>query len=464
MDQTGQQLVERSPSDVLRAVVAAVVLLAVLVLQALFGDTLVEFSSDLLRGLDALPQWIVEAIIVGTRVLASVLLLGGIVVAVARGRWRMLLTTTAGAAIAAILVALTGLLDTPSGSTSLTPSRSLGAIDGSEFPTVAGIALIAAIITAAAPWLSRRWRRLGWLLVLGLVVTRFATAPVSFDTLRAVLDGWLGGALALVALGAPARKPTQDAVADGLRGVGVDLAELKPASVDARGSTPYFGVDTNGRSLFVKVLGSDERSADLLFRMYRGILPRHLGDERPFSSLRRAVEHEALVALAATSFGVHTPTVVGFAAVEPNGFVLVYEGIAGRSLDRVDDAELTDDVLSAIWDQIALLRTHRIAHRDLRLANMFLDDAGAVWMIDFGFSELAASNLLLATDLAELLSATSLKVGPERAVAAARRSLDAEALSTAQERLRPFALSGATRTALKERPELLEQIGALVTA
>ena len=91
--------------------------------------------------------------------------------------------------------------------------------------------------------------------------------------------------------------------------------------------------------------------------------------------------------------------------VKPNGFVLVYQGIAGRSLDRIDDAELTDGVLSAIWEQIALLRTHRIAHRDLRLANMFLDDAGELWMIDFGFSEMAASDLLLANDVAEIYRA-----------------------------------------------------------
>ena len=41
-----------------------------------------------------------------------------------------------------------------------------------------------------------------------------------------------------------------------------------------------------------------------------------------------------------------------------------------------------------------------IAHRDLRLANVFLAADGVVWMIDFGFSELAASDLLMATDLA----------------------------------------------------------------
>ena len=66
------------------------------------------------------------------------------------------------------------------------------------------------------------------------------------------------------------------------------------------------------------------------------------------------------------------------------------------------------------------MRRHRIAHRDLRLANVFLADDGVVWMIDFGFSELAASDLLLTNDVAELLASSTLQVGPVRAVAAGR--------------------------------------------
>ncbi len=53
----------------------------------------------------------------------------------------------------------------------------------------------------------------------------------------------------------------------------------------------------DGTALFVKALGDDERSADVMFRVYRRLQPRDLGDEKAFSTLRRAVEHEALVAL-----------------------------------------------------------------------------------------------------------------------------------------------------------------------
>jgi glycosyltransferase 2 family protein len=238
----------------------------------------------------------------------------------------------------------------------------------------------------------------------------------------------------------------------------VPLARLEVASVDARGSTPYFAEQPDGTKLFVKALGDDERSADLMFRFYRRIQPHDFGDMEPFSSLRRAVEHEALVALAARDFGVRTPQLLAFATAEPNGYVLAYEGIDGKSLDAVEPARAGDDVLLAIWGLVADLRRHRIAHRDLRLANIFLHDSGEVWLIDFGFSELAASDHLLATDAAELLASSCLWVGAERAVAAASRTTDAATLTQAMERLRPWALSGATRTAYKQNPKLMDDL------
>ena len=113
---------------------------------------------------------------------------------------------------------------------------------------------------------------------------------------------------------------------------------------------------------------------------------------------------------------------------------------------------------AAIWRLVGDLRRHRIAHRDLRLANVFLDDNGDVWLIDFGFSEVAASDLLLATDVAELLASSSLCVGPERATANAATTVEPATLAQALDRLHPWALSGATRTALKRRPGLLDAL------
>jgi hypothetical protein len=49
-------------------------------------------------------------------------------------------------------------------------------------------------------------------------------------------------------------------------------------------------------------------------------------------------------------------------------------------------------------------------------------------------------------------------VGAERAVAPAIGSVDAATRAVAVERLQPWTLSGATRTALKGRPGLLDDL------
>jgi undecaprenyl-diphosphatase len=456
--------VERSPADVLRLVVAAALLLVLLLVEWLFGDTLVAFGSDLLRGLDALPQWILDVIVQGTRVLAVVVFGGGLVATVLRRRWRMLATLVIAAIAGALLAAvLDAAIPVDEGAVVVELETELIAVGEEGFPTMGGLGTAIAVLTAAAPWMSRRWRRVAWVLAAGLVTASFIDAPVSFEAPLGATAGWLAGSAVLVAAGAPSRRPTVDAVMGGLAAVGMPVSELAQAGVDARGSTPYFGVAADDGRLFVKVLGDDERSADTLFRLYRRIQPRDFGDEKPFSSLRRTVEHEALVALAAGSLGVRTPGLRAFATVEPNGYVLAYEAIEGRSLDRLQPEEVTDDVLGAIWALVVELRQHRIAHRDLRLANIFVDASGQPWLIDFGFSELAASDLLLANDVAELVASSSIYVGAERAVAHAAASVDGATLLRARDRLRPWALSGATRTALKSQPGLVAELRSRLT-
>jgi undecaprenyl-diphosphatase len=450
---------ERSPVDLLRLVVAAVALLALQAVSWLAGDTLVAFASDLLRGLDAVPTWMLDVAVAGTRLLTAAVLVGGLAWTAARNGWRAVLTIGLGAALGAVLVPLLDdLADVDDGAVVATPDLDLGPLTAGWFPTAAGIAALVGALTAAAPWLSRRWRRAGWAAVAGLVVVRLLTSAMSFDSIQAVVIGWFTGAAALVALGAPSRRPAADTIAAGLGAVGLPLRRIEAASVDARGSTPYFAVTDQGEHLFVKALGQDERSADLLFRLYRWATRHDLGDERPFSSLRRAVEHEALVALAARDLGVRTPRLRAVATAEPASFVLAYDAVDGRSLDRVPPDELTDDVLAATWRLLGELRRHRIAHRDLRLANLFVDTEGTVWLIDFGFAELAASDLLLANDVAELVASSATATGAERAVAPAADTVDPATRVAAVERLRPWALSGATRAALKDRPGLLDEL------
>jgi undecaprenyl-diphosphatase len=127
-------------------------------------------------------------------------------------------------------------------------------------------------------------------------------------------------------------------------------------------------------------------------------------------------------------------------------------------LDAVDPGTLTDDVLRQIWQQVRIMRDRRMAHRDLRLANVLLDDEGRPWIIDYGFSELAVKDYVLADDVAAQLASTALVVGAARAVAAAAEALTQYDLAAALHRMVPDTFSGSTRSAMAHRKGLLVEL------
>ena len=70
-------------------------------------------------------------------------------------------------------------------------------------------------------------------------------------------------------------------------------------------------VTDDGRRLFIKALGSDQRDADLLYRGYRFARLRNVGDTWPAGSVIRAAEHQALIGVMAERGGVRVPASTG---------------------------------------------------------------------------------------------------------------------------------------------------------
>jgi undecaprenyl-diphosphatase len=318
---------------------------------------------------------------------------------------------------------------------------------------------LTATFAVLTPHLPKKWRRFGWVLIVVFAVTRMLTyLDPPTDEFLAIGIAYMVGAGVVLAFGERNRRPNGIDVIDGLSRSGIALTRLKRAGVDARGSVPYFATTDTGHGLFVKVLTPEERAADILFRVMRMFRLKGVGDERPFSSLKRAVEHEAVVSLMASSDGIKTPQIEAVADVPPDSMVMAYALVDGKSLDSVPAEGLTDEVLQGVWGEVAVLRRHRTAHRDLRLANVFLGDDGQPWLIDFGFSELAATDGQLRSDIAELVTSTASVIGAQRAVANAVTVLGPEPVADAAARIQPLALSGATRDALKKQKGLDEEI------
>src|SRR4029078_9709062 len=131
--------IERSPADVLRLVVALAIALVLVVIERLCGDTLVSFASALASGLHAVPGWIVDVVVVGTRVLGVVFFGGGLVWSLVGGRGRMLSTAALAVALSEVLTALHLLGDNPKGQVSIDVGVDLGPFGGRGFPTMWGI-------------------------------------------------------------------------------------------------------------------------------------------------------------------------------------------------------------------------------------------------------------------------------------------------------------------------------------
>ena len=448
----------RHPGDLLRAVLALLAVLGSLVVLIGASNATVGLAQDLsglFTGIARTVLIIFYSLYQLAAVVIPTLLLVWLVV---RRNWRMLgifLLTT----VVANLVVWTAegwiegqVPEVPNLDPDLEASLYLGRID------LPYITSFAAGLTVLGPWMSRRWHRAAWLILLGVLPLRVMVGlDIPSGLLVAMSAGWLIGALALLAFGAPNRAPSGEAITRALDKSRIQLSELRRASVDARGSTPYFATDVDGGKHFIKVLGNDERSADLLFRVVRFLRLRNVGDERPFSSLRRAVEHEGMASVWAERASVRTPTTEAVVALPDGAMALVYSMEKGRSLDVVDNDELTDEFLRAMWEQVSLLRDGGVAHRDLRSANVFKTDDGQPMIIDFGFGEVSASDELLDQDVAQLILSTALDVGAPRAVAAAIAVLGNEDVARAAPRLQLPALSGATQSALRKRKGLLEE-------
>jgi len=70
----------------------------------------------------------------------------------------------------------------------------------------------------------------------------------------------------------PDRRLGPPGIAAALGSAGLPVTGIEPAGVQAKGSRPFVAAAGDGKPLFIKVLGSDQRDADLLYRAYRWVV------------------------------------------------------------------------------------------------------------------------------------------------------------------------------------------------
>ena len=277
----------RHPGDVIRLIISGLVLTGTLAAVAVTPGRLVRPGAPAVTWPGADPAGhLLSAVLQVAFVVAA----AGVVAAVLRRRrFRLLGGLIAGAAAAG--GALAGILylagdQHPHAVTAAAGHSSL--LASAAFPGPALIAAAAAVTVAAAPWLSRPWRRAAWTTLGAAAAARLVTGTVlPAELILALAVGVTVGAGVLVAFGVPDRRMGPGGMAAALRSAGLPVTCVQPAQVETKGSRPFVAVTSDGRRLFIKALGSDQRDADLLYRGYRYARLRNVGDTWPAASVIR---------------------------------------------------------------------------------------------------------------------------------------------------------------------------------
>ncbi|MEV5969208.1 lysylphosphatidylglycerol synthase transmembrane domain-containing protein [Streptomyces sp. NPDC051921] len=318
------------------------------------------------------------------------------------------------------------------------------------------LAPVIAYMTAVGMARRPRWRVVLWVVLLldafTMLVAGYTTA---FSIILTVLIGWTVAYGTLYAVGSPNVRPTGQTLLAGLRRVGFRpvtalRAEGVPDSADSgdRGRR-YIVTLEDGPPLDVTVVDREQQAHGFFYRVWRRITLRAITTRRSIVSLRQALEQEALLAYAAIAAGANAPKLIATSELGPDAVMLVYEHLGGRTLDSLDDAEITDDLVRSAWRQVKALQSRRIAHRRLAGDAILVDRSGKVILTDLRGGEIAAGDLILRMDIAQLLTTLGLRVGAERAVAAAVEVLGPDAIAACLPLLQPIALSRSTRAELR---------------
>jgi len=445
----------RHPGDVFRVVTGLAVLAWLSVLAG--GGVLTRPERDTFRLLNDLPGWldgpvraVTQAGWIGAVPIAAT-------VAVLARRRRMAIDLAVAGAAAWVLAKLVKDLAHRGRPGVLLEDVILRGVPATGHGFVSGHAAVAAALaTVASSEVSRRTRRVLWALVWAVAAARvYSGAHLPLDVVGGAALGWALGAGVHLVRGTPGHLPQLATVLAGLNRAGVDVGSVRPLHADARGSVPFVG-DGPGGGVFVKAVGRDQRDADLLFRVGRWLAFREVGDEAPLATAKQQIEHEAYLLLAAARAGARVPDLLTTAEADDGTWLLAERRVAGT--DASQAGALDDEALADVWRQVVALRASRIAHRDLRLANVVIGATGEAWLVDFGFAQAGAGGDQLARDVAELLASTATAVGAARAVAAARAAVGLDGLREAAPLLQPLALSAATRRQLTAQPGLLDAL------
>jgi glycosyltransferase 2 family protein len=338
-----------------------------------------------------------------------------------------------------------------------------------------------------------RWRTVFWLAVGFYAVASLAdTQTTVFSLLITLLLGIACGAGLRYALGTMSERPSATQIGEALAAVCAPVVSMRriwDSSVETR---RYAATLRGGSRLDVTVFDRDQQAADVFYRLYRRLRLRAQVSRSAPLTVQRAMERRALLTYAAEDAGVPTPRLCALIRVGPEAAVIANEGHGGTTLAELAEVP-TDEQLGRIWDVVLRLHSRRVTHRALTADRILLisdangDRAGhdqphglgphhrdggrprggsgeEVMLLDPGNGDVAASDLQLRLDLAQLLAELALLVGPDRAASSARKKISSAELAAVAPLLQPVVLHRSTRSAVRRRKDVLPALRKRVLA
>ncbi|KJY27335.1 membrane protein [Streptomyces katrae] len=448
------------PSDLVRLLVGLLGIAVVLGIAAFAHGTTVGLEADISKGTGQAPDLLIK---VAGLVSSIAVLLVPVAFAIERLIKRDGLRIADGvlAAVLAHGVTLATDLWVSQGAPetiqdALTRSAGGGALTD---PVHGYLAPVIAYMTAVGMTRRPRWRVALWVVLLldafAMLVGGYTTP---FSIILTVLIGWSVAYGTLYAVGSPNVRPTGQHLLAGLRRVGFQPVSAMRAEAPEGDTTDtgdrgrrYHVTLEDGPPLDVTVVDREQQAQGFFYRVWRRLTLRGITTRRSIQSLRQALEQEALLAYAAIAAGANAPKLIATSELGPDAVMLVYEHLGGRTLDALPDEEITDELIRNAWEQVRALQSRRIAHRRLTGDALVVDRSGKVVLTDLRGGEIAAGDLVLRMDVAQLLTTLGLRVGAERSVASAVSVLGPDTVADCLPLLQPIALSRSTRATLRRQ-------------
>ncbi len=324
-------------------------------------------------------------------------------------------------------------------------------------PALAGLVAYATMVglVGRPAWRNALWVAVGVYSVVhvGVLHTPLLTLLITVIAGRAI-----GLAVRYVA-GSTSERPGALAIATALRAAELPVRAIRRIRTNgtAASGSRHYAVTTADGALDIVVFDRDQQAAGLFYRIYRSV--RLLGPVSRSApvSVDRVVERRALLSYAAEDAGVPTPRLRALVRVGPEAAVLAFEHHDGTTLARRNPG-CSDEELGHIWDAVARLHARKVTHRGLTADRILLTGGtgdSQVMLLDPGDGDVAASDLQIRLDVAQLLAELSLYVGPDRTSRLALGKSKPDELLAVVPLLQPVVLARSTRKALRRHRDLL---------